>query len=193
MRLRDQLIDRVCRLHSQLQARGSSPQWLVWLRWFGNQYHDNLDHDSEFVTYSAFLAEVLRRWASDEEDLAIDDSHVLDQSIICCSGALALATLQEVSGGWMFVQDGRLTMADVRLRNIAAGSATAELIADWKQVAALDPISPVRRIVHSSGPLVDLQTGAAINETASVESLVKLLGQSRRGAGFLLNPGEVTS
>jgi ATP-dependent Clp protease ATP-binding subunit ClpA len=191
--LRDQLIDRICRLDSQLHARGSSSQWLLWLRWFGNQYNDNPDRDSEFATYSAFLAAVLQQWAGDEEELAIDDSYLTDQSIICCSGALALATLQEVRGGWMFVRDGKLTMADVRLREIAVGENAEQVIADWKRDAALEPISPVRRIVHAAGPLVDLQTGAAVNETGSVASLVKLLGQSRRGAGFLLKPGEVAT
>ncbi len=192
--LRDRLIDGLCRLEGQLQAHGSSPQWVVWLRWFGHEYKENLDdRERDFMTYSAFLAEVLKRWATDEEDLSIDESGLHQHSAICCSGALALATLSEISGGWMFVQDGKLTMADVRLHEIEQGSTPDEVIGQWKRVAAHEPISPVRRIVHGLGPLVDLKTGAAVNETASVGSLVRLLKQSRQGAGFLHRATEVPS
>ena len=126
--LRDQLIDAVCRLEGQLHARGSGPQWLVWMRWFGNEYKDDLDdRERDFMTYSAFLAEVLKRWAVDEEDLSIEASAVHSQSMICCSGALALATLSEISGGWMFVRtgstdDGRCPATPDRRGKLAGGS-----------------------------------------------------------------------
>ena len=190
--LRDQLLDELCRLESQLKVRGSSPQWLVFLRWLGNEYQDDLvDREREFMTYSAFLAEVLKRWITEEEDLALDE--LGHGSVICCSGALALASLNEVSGGWMFVQDGQLTLADVRLREMEQGKTPGELLRTWKRVAAQEPISPVRRIVHGLGPLVDLRTGAAVNEPASVASLLRLLKQTRSGAEFLLEPERVTS
>jgi hypothetical protein len=79
----------------------------------------------------------------------------------------------------------------VRLRELEAGSTAEQVIQQWKLAAAQEPISPVRRIVHGSGPLVDLKTGAAVNETASVDALVRLLQQSRRGGGFLNQPTEV--
>lgn len=191
---RDQLIDELTRLDSQINVRGAAAQWVVWLRWFGNEYKDNKDdRNNDFMTYSSFLAGVLALWIGDDEDLTVDDSQLHPQAVLTCSGALALATLGEISGGWMFVQNGQLTMADVRLREIPAGSSADEVVKQWQREAAREPISPVRRIVYGMGPLVDLQTGAAVNETASMTSLRRLLRQSRRSASFLCQPQELTS
>ena len=108
------------------------------------------------------------------------------------SGALALASLKEMSGGWLFAEQGQLRMADVRLREMLPAQSVDDVFDSWKQEAIREPISKVRRIVHLSGPLVDLQTGSAVNE-AGIDSLAKLLAQSRRDLRFLVPENEVAS
>ena len=188
--IRDRLIDQCARLHQQLQAKGTSPNWLIWIRWFGQEFEATRRKTFSEEINDHMLNYGIEAWACGEDDLICEDVRHARWAMTV-SGALSAATVQEVSGGWMFVAGGHLRMADVRLREYGVDEDPQDVMKRWKAEIINQPISTVRRIIHSGGPLVDLRTGAAINESYSRANIEKLLTLSRRDIRFLLDDGEV--
>lgn len=109
-------------------------------------------------------------------------------------GTLAVSTLREICGSWMFVQrDGDLNLAEVRIRAADEAQTLDQQIAQWEHEDGQRTVAQVRRILQVGGPQVDLVTGAVVSASFSVESVVELLKMSRRRVGFLLKSKEAQS
>ena len=94
----------------------------------------------------------------------------------------------------MFVRsDGQLNLADVRIRGVDENRPIDQQIDSWKRDEIGKPIAPVRRVFQADGPQIDLQTGAVVNASFSIGSIVKLLTMSRRSLDFLAPANEVMS
>ncbi len=196
--VRDSFINQLGRLHGQLTVRGTGPRWLVWIRWFGEQSdpQDRPQPTEQFgeSNEKSLLYDDLTKWATEDENLVWEDISLPDPGAVCVSGALALATLNEISGGWMFVRgSGRLSLADVRLRPLKNDQSPWETFLAWRAQSGRDSVAKVRRIVQTSGPLVDLQNGSAVNEKLDQGAILRLLKQTRRATGFLSLCQEATS
>jgi ATP-dependent Clp protease ATP-binding subunit ClpC len=194
---RDQLVDQLGRLHQQLDARGTAVRWLVWTRWYGEQANADFSENSDFLGHGGnhvVFSMAMRRWACDLEDLVLEHVESIETSVRCFSGALAVSTLREICGSWMIVRsDGDLSLADVRIRAVEENRPLDQQIKQWQQREGREKCVAVRRILQADGPQVDLVTGAVVNESLSVESIVKLMEMARRRVDFLLDPSEVPS
>lgn len=192
---RDVLVDKLGRLHHQFQARGSASRWIIWLRFYGEDSQRSGFTDSIVsVRTRHTLASAITRWITQEEDLVIEEdqpSENLWGQVV--SGALAFATVQQIQGSWMFVKDGRIEVADVRIRAVDESESLTDQFEQWEQQESRRPLEPVRRLIQADGPLVDLQTGAVVNAASNTSGLVKLLTMSRRNIDFLIQDHEVPS
>ncbi len=185
---RDQLVDQVARLHQQVDARGTAVRWLVWTRWYGQeQDSQELLFDFDIFSHRLVFAQATQRWASEDEGLMVEEMDPRELDFACFSGALAMSTLRELCGCSLVVhRQGDLDLAEVRIRAVDEAHPLEEQIANWQREPQRDALPPVRRILHADGPLVDLRTGAVVNETFSMETMLKLLRMSRRSVDFLL-------
>ena len=192
---RDQLVDHLSRLHQQLSARGTAVRWLVWTRWYGEETNSRADLVGDFMDAGGnkvWFTTAMRQWVVDVEDLLLDAIDTKHDSIDCFSGALALSTLREICGSWMFVRsDGHLNLADVRIRGVDEHQPIDRQVERWQREEDREPIAPVRRILQVNGPQIDLQTGTVVNASFSISALVKLLQMSRRTLEFLAQANEV--
>ena len=183
-------------MHRQLNARGTATRWVVWTQWYGEEATSPIESVSDFLDThenKALFSSAIHRWICDVEDLLLDPIELEDESIECFSGALAHATLREICGSWMLMYaDGRLNLADVRIRAVEEDRPIDEQIKDWRRDEAQASIAPVRRILQAEGPQIDLATGTAVSAKFSVEAIVSLLNMSRRSSEFLTESREVT-
>lgn len=107
------------------------------------------------------------------------------------AGAMAAASLDEFCGTWMFVNNrGQLTLANICKRPISEDKPVDEQFHAWVSECADERIKPVRRIIQSQRPMLDLLTGAAVRDQgttkdAAVKAIVQLLQQSRCSLDFL--------
>ena len=194
--IREQLINQLGRLHSQLQYRGTAARWLLWTRWYGEQLEaDDALSTGGFLDLSdsTTLAMAISQWASEDESLMVQKTDITTDRVVEMAGALAAASISEFCGSWMFVSTyGQLKLADVRMKAIDESKSIADQFHDWKYSAAKETVSPVRRIIQWDKPLIDLLTGAVENgqtlNKSGVQSIVRLLQQSRRSLEFLEQP-----
>lgn len=188
---RDQLADQLARLRQQLDARGTADRWLVWSHWYGEDASPYGAKRRDWYRVQRVFLEIMRGWACDHEDLVWETIDRGGATVECFSGALALATLKEFCGSWLLVRsDGSLNLADMRIEPVDEGKQLADQMNDWRNRVGREPAAPVRRILHSEGPQVDLQAGVVINEPFSVDVVVKLMAMARRNVDFLLETGE---
>ena len=195
---RNQLVDHLGRLHQQLGARGTAVRWLVWTRWYGEETPASVDLTDDFLDpaggHKIWFSIAVDQWVRDVEGLLLEDLDFKKDGIECFSGALALSTLREICGSWMFVaSDGNLNLADVRILGVDENQPIEEQLERWQIDEARKPIGRVRRIFQSDGPQIDLETGSVVNASLSINTMVKLLKLSRRSLEFLAQASQVTS
>ncbi|NND95939.1 MAG: ATP-dependent Clp protease ATP-binding subunit [Pirellulaceae bacterium] len=201
--LRDCLINQLGRLHAQLAARGTSARWLVWTRWYGDRFKSSEEREASFnfqdYSDAVMLAMAVSQWSRDDESLMIADTEITSDRVAEFSGALAAASIQHFCGSWLFVNaQGQIKLAEVKMRAIANDRSIPEQFAMWKAESIREPAAPVRRIIPSDRPMVDLMTGAAVSEQtgnkySGVKAIVQLLQQSRRSLEFLRDRDEVST
>lgn len=182
---RDQMVNELVRFHDQLASRGTATQWLVYMRWFGEMdslFSKLMLDASEFFGFDA----AVEAWATQDESLVKEEEFERDHGrAFCFSGALAKATIDQLCGTWLLAsQSGSIWLADVKARPVGPGQSQLETLADMESESPLH-VSPVRRILRFSGPLVDLATGLTIHEPPTKESILKLLRGSRQSLDFL--------
>ncbi len=194
---RDRLVDCLGRLDQQLAARSTAIRWALWMRWYGEEGELRFGEMGDLLGFGGtrFMFSMgIHQWASQEENLLAENVHPDDASVRCFSGALALSTLRELQGSWMFVhRDGELNLADVRICPLRDDVDDEAQLKRWQDEQRHSEIAPVRRVIQVGGPQIDLVTGAVVSEPFSVATLVKLLTMTRRSVNFLVDAGEVTS
>ncbi|MFK8111261.1 MAG: AAA family ATPase [Rubripirellula sp.] len=191
---RDELVDDMARLHEQFLARGSAVRWFVWARWYGEEASGvSVSELMANRSNQMILSLAIRQWAVEDENLVSEEVEVGHDSVNIYSGALAFASLKHVQGTWMFVRtEGQLHLADIRIRAVEEGQPLKEQVNRWKTDEGREPIRPVRRVIQAEGPLIDLQTGAVVNASGSVDAISKLLKKTRRNVDFLIMDQEVS-
>lgn len=184
---RDALIDQLTRLDEMRRWQGTSERHLVWTRWFGS---DSLRHNSpgdratRFSGCGLMFPLAIETWLTDTEGLAVDPLPFNDD-VFVCSGALSMASLCELVGGWLFIERSNgTTLIDVRVRPIDDDAPIQQQWERWYAVDRTAPVAPVRRVLKTLGPQTDLRTGQSINETMSKDWIAKLLSVSRRRLDF---------
>ena len=177
---RDRLIDDLSRLKGQLKAQGSSSTWLVWLRWFGEELATEMPVSN--AIFSARLRAAFEHWLVTEEDLLVEPVDAQEGNLFKVSGALGLASVEELAGGWMVISGGRMSMSDVRIRPVTHGQSIENAVQGWQAEIIREAIAPVRRVIQRNQSQVDLRTGHAVKDDMGIESITKLLNLSRRVA-----------
>lgn len=187
---RDRFTNELIRFRGQLDARGTSTRWLVRMRRFG-EHNSIVSEIFSRGDENASLNRAILDWVTRDESLVDEEVEFSDDlRALCISGAFAKATLDEITGGWMFVRsNGDLSLVDVQSRSLGADESPLQALQAWDTDGEFE-VSKVRRILQASGPLVDLTSGAAVNEKVSASSILKLLQRSRRSLDFLV-AGEV--
>jgi len=120
------------------------------------------DHGNTLSTFANFLYDAFATFLQTQEQLTPDSSadrdHHNHRWQMQFNSPLAITSLEHLLGGYLVIlSDGRMTLAVTALDHIP------------------DSPPPVRYVLHADGPLVDLRSGAAVNEPLSEQALVKLL------------------
>jgi ATP-dependent Clp protease ATP-binding subunit ClpA len=207
--LRDSLIDKLGRLHDQLAARGRPQRYLVWGQWFGDavgetQYADTpaeRRNRPRKTVSQVVLKKVIADWVDQSENLAVTTSEAGDFAMEV-SGAMAAASVVHACGSWLFIDErGQMQLGDVRMSPRRAEMSMEEQYQQCLREAIHQPISPVRRIIQTGRPMIDLSTsvveqvelkasdsgqlriGAEVG--ARLQAMMRLMQKSRQSIDFL--------
>ncbi len=195
---RDQFLNEMGRLHGQLSARGMSHRWALSIRWYGrSEFHRPSSEWSkqwpEVDSYvePCIVSSIIHQWMVGDENLVADASR--DVCFYIVQGALAKATIDHLLGGWLIVRPtGEFLLAEVSARPLDANESDDDAHQRWMNEPQPERISPIRRVLQSGGPLVDLVSGAAVSQSLGQVALMKLVRQSRRSVEFLPDHKEAT-
>lgn len=194
--IRDSLINHLGRLHAQLNHQDTAARWMVWTRWYGERFRPKEGSDliAEVFEYTDrdVLTAALEQWGKEEESLMVQDLKIPKHDVFEYSGALASSSIDEFCGTWMFVNNrGRIALADIRKHELNDDEPVQTQFDRWQSESVCDRIAPVRRVIQSDRPMIDLMTGAAAGSQEStqkmsaVQSIIRLLRKSRQSLDFL--------
>ena len=86
-----------------------------------------------------------------------------------------------------------MNLADVQTRPLGVDESATDAWQRWQAESRDEPVAKVRRLLQFSGPLVDLRSGTAVNQSLTAGSIIRLLQMTRRSVAFLPADEEATS